>query len=126
LSYPIAPRYRNTQDFVDIVNQLTGEDYTWLFEVYLKQAALPELVQTRTKNKLVLKWQTPEDLPFPMPISLSINGETAIYTTLDKQIILDVSQQDHVIIDPQMQVLRYLPIIGLCEENQAKRDKKRS
>ncbi|GAC20379.1 M1 family metallopeptidase [Paraglaciecola arctica] len=125
LPYPIAPRYRNTQDFIDIVNKLTGEDYTWLFDVYLKQAALPELQQIRTDNKLVLKWQTPANLVFPMPIPISINGKTAIYTTIDDQITLDVDQQDHVIIDPQMKVLRYLPIIGLCEENQAKRDKKR-
>jgi aminopeptidase N len=126
LLYPITPRYRNTQDFIDIVNKLTGEDYTWLFEVYLKQAALPELQQTRTEDKLVLKWKTPEDLVFPMPITISINGKRAIYSTINNQIILDVDQQDHVIVDPQMKVLRYLPIIGLCEENQAARDKKRS
>ena len=126
LGYPIAPRYRNTQDFIDIVNKLTGEDYTWLFEVYLKQAALPELQQTRTDSELILKWQTPENLAFPMPISISINGKTSIYTTIDEQITLEVGPQDHVIIDPEMKVLRYLPIIGLCEENQAIRDKKRS
>jgi aminopeptidase N len=126
LPYPITPRYRNTQDFIDIVNTVTGEDYTWLFEVYLKSAALPELQQTRTDDKLILKWHTPDDLAFPMPITISINGKSALYTTIDDQIILDVSQQDHIIIDPQMKVLRYLPIIGLCEENQALRDKKRS
>lgn len=126
LSYPILPSYRNTQDFIDIVNKLTGEDYTWLFEVYLKRAALPELQQTRTVDKLILKWQTPDNLPFPMPITISINGKSSIYTTIDNQISLDISEQDHVIIDPQMKVLRYLPIIGLCEENQAKRNKKRS
>jgi aminopeptidase N len=126
LPYPIAPRYRSTQDFINIVNKLTGEDYTWLFDVYLKKAALPELKQTRTQDKLVLKWQTPSKLPFPMPIIISINGENAIYTTTDNQITLDVDQKDHIIIDPQMKVLRYLPIIGLCEENQANRDKRRS
>ncbi|MFT5838451.1 MAG: aminopeptidase N [Flavobacteriales bacterium] len=126
LPYPMVPRYRDTQDFIDIINTLTGDDYTWLFDVYLKQAALPELKQTRTKNKLVLKWQTPNNLAFPMPISISINGDMAIYTTIDNQIILDIKQQDHIIIDPQMKVLRYLPIIGLCEENRANRLKKRS
>ena len=94
--------------------------------MYLKQAALPELMQTRTANKLVLKWHTPNNLAFPMPITVSINGKSAIYTTVNDQITLDVKQQDHIIIDPQMKVLRYLPIIGLCEENQASRDKKRS
>ncbi|WP_299074566.1 M1 family aminopeptidase [uncultured Paraglaciecola sp.] len=122
LTYPITPRYRNTQAFIDIINQLSSEDYSWLFEVYLKRAALPELLQTRTDKQLVLTWKTPDNLPFPMPITISINGETAIYTTQDDQITLDVLPQDHVIIDPQMKVLRYLPIIGLCEENQAKRD----
>jgi hypothetical protein len=39
---------------------------------------------------------------------------------------LEVNKKDHIIIDPQMKVLRYLPIIGLCEENQAKRDNKSS
>jgi aminopeptidase N len=126
LPYPITPRYRNTQDFIDIVNKLTGEDYTWLFDVYLKQAALPELKQTRTQDKLVLKWQTPDNLAFPMPITISINGRSAVYTIIDGQITLDVNQKDHIIIDPQMKVLRYLPIIGLCEENQVNRDKKRS
>ena len=125
LFYPISPRYRSTQDFVDIVNKITGEDYTWLFEVYLKRAALPELLQSRTENKLVLKWQTPDNLAFPMPITISINGKSAIYTTIGDQITLNINKQDHVIIDPQMKVLRYLPIIGLCAENQAKRDKKR-
>ena len=125
LSYPISPRYRSTQDFVDIVNKITGEDYTWLFEVYLKRAALPELLQSRTESKLVLKWQTPDNLAFPMPITISINGKSAIYTTIGDQITLNINKQDHVIIDPQMKVLRYLPIIGLCAENQAKRDKKR-
>jgi len=126
IPYPIAPRYRNTQDFINIVNRLTGEDYNWLFEVYLKQAALPELKQTRTRDKVVLKWQTPDNLDFPMPITISINGKSAIYTTIDDQITLEVNKEDHIIIDPQMKVLRYLPIIGLCEENQANRDKKRS
>jgi aminopeptidase N len=126
LPYPIAPRYRDTQDFINIVNKLTGEDYSWFFKVYLKQADLPKLQQTRTDNKLVLKWQTPGDLAFPMPITISINGKSTIYTMPDDQVTLDINQQDHLIIDPQMKVLRYLPIIGLCEENQTNRDKKRS
>jgi aminopeptidase N len=125
LTYPISPRYRNTQDFIDIVNKVTGENYSWLFEVYLKQAALPELLQTRTESELILKWQTPENLPFPMPVSISVNGKTSVYTTVDDKISLQVGLQDQVLIDPEMKVLRYLPIIGLCEENQAKRDKRK-
>jgi aminopeptidase N len=121
LTYPIAPRYRNTQDFVDIVNRLSGEDYSWLFDVYLKQAALPELLENRTASALILTWKNQNNTDFPMPIPVAINGKTRIYTALDGQIIIPVKTEDKVMIDPQMKVLRYLPIIGLCEENQAKR-----
>lgn len=124
LTYPIAPRYRNTQDFVDIVNQLTGEDYTWLFDVYLKQAVLPELLENRTESALILTWKNQENTAFPMPIPVSVNGKTRIYTSLDGQITVPLQAGDKVMIDPQMKVLRYLPIIGLCEENQATREKR--
>ena len=29
LAYPISPRYRNTDEFISIVNRLTGKDYQW-------------------------------------------------------------------------------------------------
>ena len=121
LTYPISPRYRSTEDFLQIVNRFEGKDYTWLFDVYLKQAELPELLTERTDEQLILNWKTPQDLPFPMPIPISINGEVNVYQTDDKGIALNVGPRDKVIIDPQMHVLRYLPIIGLCEENQAKK-----
>lgn len=125
LSYPIAPRYRNTQDFIDIVNNITGENYSWMFDVYLKQAALPELKQTRTQSELTLEWETPNNLTFPMPIPVSINGNKRVYTPEKNAITIVVSPNDHVVIDPNMKVLRYIPIIGFCEENQAKRKQKR-
>ena len=33
---------------VDIVNEVTGKDYRWFFDVYLYSAALPELVERAT------------------------------------------------------------------------------
>ena len=122
LTYPIAPRYRNTQDFIDIVNQQTGEDYSWLFAVYLKQAELPVLQQQRSAEQLVLTWQVPNNFAFPMPVPIAINGELRVFTPLDGKIVVAVNSNDKVVVDPNMQVLRYLPIIGDCAENQVKRD----
>ena len=122
LPYPIKPKYRETQDFIDIVNTITGKDYSWLFEVYLKQAELPELLQTKTDEQLILSWKTPDNLAFPMPITVQINGESTLYQVENNQITIDIKPQDHIIIDPEMKVLRYLPIIGFCEENQAARN----
>jgi len=122
LTYPIAPRYRNTQDFIDIVNQQTGEDYSWLFAVYLKQAELPVLQQQRSAEQLVLTWQVPNNFAFPMPVPIAINGELRVFTPLDGKIVVAVNSNDKVVVDPNMQVLRYLPFIGDCAENQVKRD----
>ncbi|MCK7596217.1 M1 family metallopeptidase [Microbulbifer sp. CAU 1566] len=134
LTYPITPRYRNTQDFIGIVNKLTGEDYQWLFDMYLKQAELPELVQQTQRQEqgqeqgqgqsITLSWKTPDELPFPMPVPVSVNGQLQVYQPVDGTITIAASADDHVVIDPEMKVLRYLPIIGLCDENTEKRKKR--
>ncbi|MEP7703613.1 M1 family metallopeptidase [Paraglaciecola sp. 25GB23A] len=124
LTYPIQTRYRNTQEFIDIVNRLSSKDYTWMFDVYLKQAALPELVTSRQNGQLSLSWRTSINKPFPMPVPISINGELQVYPFENDTLTLDVEASDKVIIDPEMKVLRYLPIIGLCEENLEKRKKR--
>ncbi|HEY8570682.1 M1 family metallopeptidase [Microbulbifer sp.] len=124
LTYPIASRYRNTQDFINIVNRLTDKDYNWLFDVYLKKAELPELVQQTQEQSMVLTWKTPENLRFPMPVPVSVNGHLKVYQPVNGKITVAASENDHVVIDPEMKVLRYLPIIGQCEENTEKRKKR--
>lgn len=124
LTYPIQSRYRNTQDFINIVNRLTGKDYTWMFDVYLKQAALPELIILQQDEQLTLSWKLPANTPFPMPIPISINGEIQIYSIDNGKLSVHIQPTDKVIVDPEMKVLRYLPIIGLCEENLEKRKKR--
>ena len=101
-----SPVYLNTQDFIDIVNEETGEDYSWFFDVYLYHASLPEVISQRSRNQLRLEWQTEGDLPFPMPLDVSVNGTI---TTLDmsQPQTITVSQKDVVIIDPLSKVLRY-------------------
>jgi aminopeptidase N len=113
----IQARYRSTQEFIDIVNKVTNEDYTWLFDVYLKQAALPELITEDIQGGMRLTWQTPLDLPFPMPVPISINGELKIVELTTQGSTVSFENKSHVLIDPNMRVLRQLPIIGGCEEN---------
>lgn len=98
--------YRNTDDFIAIVNKLTGKDLQWFFDVYLYQAKLPELMQTRTDDTLTLTWFTPEDLPFPMPVEVSVNGKITTLA-LPEQNTLSVKPEDVVIIDPQSKILRF-------------------
>ncbi len=125
LAYPIAPRYRNSAEFEAIIHRLTGQDFGWFFAVYLRQAALPALKQTRTDTELTLSWSTPANLPFPMPVEIAINGQLQQLDFSKGPVVLKVLKTDHLVIDPNMKVLQQLPIIGLCEENSEKVKNKR-
>lgn len=124
LTYPIKPRYRNTNEFIQMVNRLSGKDYNWLFDVYLREAALPELQQERSNGLLKLKWKVPADKTFPMPVPVSINGVVQLVDMSSGSAQLTIADSDHLQIDPQMKVLRKLNLIGDCKENTEKRKKK--
>ncbi len=74
-------RLVNTDDFLTIAEQDSGKRLDWLFEMYLRQPKLPKLVITAddacTKDcTLGLRWETPGNMPFPMPVDVVINGKT--------------------------------------------------
>lgn len=123
IPYPITPKYRTTEDFIAIVNRLTGKDYQWLFDVYLYQAALPELVDSTAGEVRTLSWKVPANKPFPMPVPVLLNGQPTVLDFSKDAVVLKAS--DQLQIDPEMQILRQLPLIGLCEENQQKVKNKR-
>ncbi|MFK3869559.1 M1 family metallopeptidase [Pseudoalteromonas rhizosphaerae] len=120
IKYPIKPRYRNTEQFIDIVNKLTGDNYNWLFDIYLKQAELPILNKRQVDGVITLNWDVKSlnNKPFPMPLPISINGKEDVYYPQDGKIILNINPDDHVVVDPDMKVLRYLPIISKCNKKQ--------
>jgi aminopeptidase N len=126
LQYPIKPRDRNTKEFISIVNRITGRDYQWLFDVYLYEAALPELKQQQNGDSVTFSWLTPNKKPFPMPVEISINGQTQLLDLSKGAVTVAVKSTDQLLVDPQMKVLRQLPLIGLCEENRAKVKNKRA
>lgn len=98
--------YRNTQDFIEIVNRRTGKDLSWFFDVYLYQPKLPKLVETRTEDSVTFSWNTPQKLPFPMPLEVSVNGEVQVLDITSPKTIT-VTPFDVVIADPNSKVLRY-------------------
>jgi aminopeptidase N len=69
-------RLVTTDDFLTIAEQDSGMKLDWLFELYLRQPKLPKLISDVSGNTLNLHWETPENMPFPMPIDVEINGKT--------------------------------------------------
>lgn len=68
-------RLVNTDDFLTIAEQESGMKLDWFFEVYLRQPKLPKLVSEVSGNALNLRWETPNNMPFPMPVDIEINGK---------------------------------------------------
>ena len=100
------PRYGSTVDFEAAVRRVTGRDYRWLFDVYLRQAALPELVEARTADRLTLRWKTPSDLPFPMPVEVRVGERTVRLPMAGGTGAVAVPDGAHVVVDPWSRLLR--------------------
>lgn len=74
-------RLVTTDDFLTIAEKDSGMKLDWIFEMYLRQPKLPKLVTAIpsdcTNNcKMLLRWETPDNMPFPMPIDVVVNGKT--------------------------------------------------
>ncbi len=107
-----APHYADTKDFIAIVNKVSGRDLSWFFNVYLYQAALPKLDVQRQGGTLNLHWQTPHDLPFPMPVEVQV-GDTLRVLPMDHGAgSLTVPSGSLVIVDPHSKLLRDLPQVN--------------
>ena len=69
-------RLVDTDDFVKIAEKDSGMDLGWFFEMYVRQPKLPKLVTETTGNTLTLRWETPNNMPFPMPVDVVVDGKT--------------------------------------------------
>lgn len=99
-------RLVNTDDFLTIAEQDSGMKLDWFFEVYLRQPKLPRLVTTKTGNTMSLRWETPNNLPFPMPIDVVISGKTQRLEMKNGRATLSVPAGTQPAIDPDGWVLK--------------------
>ncbi len=100
------PRFGSTGEYEGFVRQVTGKDYGWFFDVYLRRAALPELVETRTGNTLSLLWKVPGGGPFPMPVEVQIGDRIEKLPMTGGRGTISVPADAHVVIDPWSRVLK--------------------
>lgn len=117
------PRYASTNDFVAIVNRVTGKDNRWFFDVYLRSAQLPELVATRDASGLALRWKTEGDKPFPMPVQVRVGNKLVDVPMTGGRGHVDIPAGASYTLDPQSRVLRELPHITEFQKDAAERAK---
>ena len=114
-----APVYRTTDDYVAIVNQVTGQDWGWFFDAYLRHAELPELLMRREGEQVTLMWKTGAARPFTLPVEVEIDGAPTTITMTGGTGTLTAPPRAHILLDPRSRLLRHLPYL---EAAKAERD----
>ncbi len=117
------PRYASTNDFIGIVNRITGKDYGWFFDVYLRSPQLPELLATRDAKGLALRWKTQGDKPFPMPVQVRVGERDVDVAMIGGRGHVDLPAGASYTLDPHSKVLRELPHIVEFQKDTAERAK---
>ena len=112
------PRFGSTAEYRQFVKQITGTDYGWFFDVYLNEAALPDLVETRGPSGLMLQWKTLGNKPFPLPVEVEIDGKLVRLAMTGGRDTVALPEGAHIVIDPMAKILRRSTVI---EEVQAQR-----
>ena len=118
-----VPQFRTTEDFIGIVNTVTGEDLSWFFDVYLFQAALPELEQTTDEGKVTVTWKTPGGLPFPMPLEVLVGDRTIVLEMTGGRGEFELPNGASVTFDPHSKILRQSDAIDELQKWRAEQQK---
>ena len=100
------PRWSSTKEFIQFANEASGSDLQWFFDAYLYHAALPELVEERSADKLKLRWKLKDGGAFPMPLEVRINNRIEQLAMTNGEGELALPPHALVTIDPQSRVLR--------------------
>ena len=105
------PRYASTDEYVAIVDKVTGRDLRWFFDVYLRDAALPRLDEQHDGDTLTLRWVTEHGKPFPMPVEVQVGDTLHTLSMTHGEGQLKVPAGSLLIVDPRAKVLRDMPYI---------------
>lgn len=119
------PRWSSTKEFVQFSNEASGRDLNWFFDAYLYHAALPELVEERSGDKLTLRWKLKDGGAFPMPIEVRVNERIEKLPMSDGVGVVTVPPHAMVTIDPMSRVLRQQPWIDAWKAADEKKKSKR-
>lgn len=105
----LTPRYGTTKEFIAAVNDVTGKDLGWFFNVYLYQAALPELQSIQKGNQLYLTWKIENDKPFPMPVDVRVGDHVVTVPMKDGRGQITLPALATYTLDPHSKLLRREP-----------------
>jgi aminopeptidase N len=122
-----APILRSTADFEAIVEQVTGKEWGWFFDAYVRKGALPRLDAVREGATLHLTWSVESGAAFALPVEVQV-GERVVAVPMTGgrgQVTLG-DPNAHYVLDPASKLLRYDAAIDAWKAEQAAAAKSRT
>lgn len=101
-----ACHFVTSEDFIRTASEVAGRDLHWFFNLYLYQPKLPRLVSTIEGGKLLLRWETPDGYPFPMPVEIEVDGRPERIEMPGGKAELDAARYGHGHLDPNFWILK--------------------
>lgn len=99
-------RFATTDELLAIAEKESGRDLAWFWELYLRQPALPKLLAEVRGGSLHLRWETPDKLPFPMPVDVEIAGILHRVQMPEGKAQVSLGGTETYALDPQHWILR--------------------
>ncbi len=99
-------RYATTDELLAIAERETGRELDWFWELYLRQPELPKLASEIRRGQLDLAWETPNGMPFPMPVEVEIGGKIQRVEMTDGKAVVALRGEKKPVPDPQSWILR--------------------
>ncbi|NIR49610.1 M1 family metallopeptidase [candidate division KSB1 bacterium] len=100
-------RFATTDDFLKLVEDISGKDLDWFFDVYVRQPVLPRLVTGRQGDSLQLEWEVPGDLRFPMPVEVNIENRIEKIEMPDGKATVKLDKNAEWEVDPEDWIFRH-------------------
>jgi len=117
LSYPIQPTRRSNGDFVAIASEEYGQDLSWLFDMYLRQAALPKLIQDRSDEGVSFSWADNSAVEIDIPILVTLDGNSTEYAVPSTGERFPLPPAALLQVDPRVSVFRDFGTTEACVNN---------
>jgi aminopeptidase N len=99
-------RFATTDELLGIAQKESARELAWFWELYLRQAELPTLVSEVKDGSLHLRWETPQELAFPMPVEVLIGTKTTRVEMQDNHGVVSLRGLKDYTLDPKNWILR--------------------
>lgn len=110
-------RYVDSDEIIRIANEVMQQDISWYFDIALYEYTAPILSANKYGTKLILKWDTPSNKPYNVPVEVFVNGQLKIANFYNNIAELDIQSSDIISIDPDRKTFRENSVYVGIEDN---------